>query len=47
MSLSHHGGESLFFEAVEVDAVCLFGLSFLIELDPWSFEGDVSRWNGF
>jgi hypothetical protein len=47
MSLSHHGGESFFFDAVEVDAVCLFGLSFLIELDPWSFEGDVSRWNGF
>jgi hypothetical protein len=42
-SLSHDGGESLFFEAVEVDAACLFGLSCLIELDPWSFEGDVGR----
>jgi hypothetical protein len=42
-SLSHNGGESLFFEVVKVDAACLFGLSFLIELDPWSFEGDVSR----
>jgi hypothetical protein len=36
-------GESLFFEDVEVDATCLFGLSFLVELDPWSSEGDVSR----
>jgi hypothetical protein len=42
-SLSHDGGESLFFEAVEVDAACLFGLSFHVELDPWSSEGDVSR----
>jgi hypothetical protein len=42
-SLSHDGGESLFFEAVEVDAACLFGLSCLIELDLWSFEGDVGR----
>jgi hypothetical protein len=42
-SLSHDGGESLFFEAVEVDATCLFGLSFLVELDPWSSEGDVGR----
>jgi hypothetical protein len=42
-SLSHDGGESLFFEAVEVDAACLFGLSCLIELDPWSFEGDIGR----
>jgi hypothetical protein len=40
-SLYHDGGESLFFEVVEVDAECLFGLSFLVELDPWSFEGDV------
>jgi hypothetical protein len=29
-SLSHDGGESLFFKAVEVDATCLFGLSFLL-----------------
>jgi hypothetical protein len=29
-SLSHDDGESLFFEAVEVDAACLFGLAFLI-----------------
>jgi hypothetical protein len=43
MSLSHDGSESLFFEAVEVDASCLLGLSFLVELDLWSFEGDVSR----
>jgi hypothetical protein len=42
-SLSHDGGESLFFEAVEVDAACLFGLPFLVELDPWSSEGDVGR----
>jgi hypothetical protein len=43
MSLSHDGGESLFFEAVEVDAACLIGLSFLVELDPWSSEGVVGR----
>jgi hypothetical protein len=41
-SLSHDGGESLFFEAVEVDAACLFGLSFLVELDPWRFLSDIS-----
>jgi hypothetical protein len=41
-SLSHDGDESLFFEAVEVGAACLFGLSFLVELDPWSLKGDVS-----
>jgi hypothetical protein len=39
--LSHDGDESLFFEAVEVDAACLFSLSFLVKLDPWSFKGDV------
>jgi hypothetical protein len=43
MSLSHNGGEPLFFEAVKVDATCLPGLSFLVELDAWSSEGDVSR----
>jgi hypothetical protein len=42
-SLSHDGSESLFFEAVEVDVVCLFGLFFLVELDPWSAEGNVGR----
>jgi hypothetical protein len=42
-SLSHDGGESLFFETVEVDATCLFGLSFLVKLDLWSSEGDVGR----
>jgi hypothetical protein len=42
-SLSHDGGESLFFEAVEVNAVCLFSLAFLVELDLWSSEGDVGR----
>jgi hypothetical protein len=42
-SLSHDGGESLFFEAVEVDAVCFLGLSFFVELDPWSSESDISR----
>jgi hypothetical protein len=42
-SLSDDGGESLFFKAVKVDAACLFGLSFLVELDPWSSEGDVGR----
>jgi hypothetical protein len=37
----------LFFEAIEVDAVCLLGLSFLIELDPWTSEGDVGKKYGF
>jgi hypothetical protein len=41
-SLSHDGGESLFLEAVEVDTACLFGLSFLVELDAWSSEGNIS-----
>jgi hypothetical protein len=42
-SLPHDSGESLFFEAVEVDVACLLGLSFLVELDPWSSKGDVGR----
>jgi hypothetical protein len=42
-SLSHDGGESLFVEAVEVDATCLLGLSFLVELNPWSSESDIGR----
>jgi hypothetical protein len=42
-SLSHDDGESLFFEVVEVDEMCLLGLSFLVELDPWSSESDISR----
>jgi hypothetical protein len=33
----------LFFETVEVDAMCLLGLSFLVELNSWSPEGDVGR----
>jgi hypothetical protein len=47
MSLSHDGGESLFFEAVEVDRMCLLGLSFLVELNLWSSESDVGRKYGF
>jgi hypothetical protein len=47
MSLSHDGGESLFFEVVEVDAACLLGLSFLVELDPWSSESDIGRMYSF
>jgi hypothetical protein len=43
MSLSHDSDESLFFEAVEVDAACLLGLSFLAELDPWSSKSDIDR----
>jgi hypothetical protein len=39
--LSHDGGEPLFFEAVEVDAECLFSLSFLVELYAWSSKSDV------
>jgi hypothetical protein len=41
--LSHDSSEPLFFEAVEVDVVCLLGLSFLVELDAWSSKGDVGR----
>jgi hypothetical protein len=33
----------LFFEVVKVDVSCLLGLSFLVELDLWSFESDVGR----
>jgi hypothetical protein len=39
--LSHDCSKSLFFEAIEVDAACLFGLSFLVELDAWGSKGDV------
>jgi hypothetical protein len=39
--LSHDSSKSLFFEAVKVDAACLLGLSFLVELDPWSSKGDI------
>jgi hypothetical protein len=42
-SLSQDDGESLFFEAVEVDVTCLLGLSFLVELNPWSSESDVDK----
>jgi hypothetical protein len=42
-SLSHDSGESLFFETVEVDAMCLLGLSFLVELNPRSSKSDVGR----
>jgi hypothetical protein len=42
-SLSHNGDEPLFFEAFEVDATCLLGLSFLVELDAWSSKGDIGR----
>jgi hypothetical protein len=31
----------LFFKAIKVDAACLLGLSFLVELDAWSSKGDV------
>jgi hypothetical protein len=40
--LSHDSSESLFFEAIEVNAACLFGFSFLVELDAWSSKGNVS-----
>jgi hypothetical protein len=42
-SLAHDSGESLLFETVEVDATRLLGLSFLVELNAWSSEGDVGR----
>jgi hypothetical protein len=41
--LPHDSGESLFFKTVEVDATRLLGLSFLVELNSWSSEGDVGR----
>jgi hypothetical protein len=41
--LSHDSSKSLFFEAIEVDAACLLGISFLVELDAWSSKGDVGR----
>jgi hypothetical protein len=40
-SMSHDGSKPLFFKVVEVDATCLLGFSFLIELDAWSSKGDV------
>jgi hypothetical protein len=43
MGLSHDNNKSLFFEAIKVDMVCLLGLSFFVELDAWSSEGDVGR----
>jgi hypothetical protein len=39
--LSHDNNKSLFFKAIKVDAACLLGLSFLVELDAWSSKGDV------
>jgi hypothetical protein len=39
--LSHDNNEPLLFEVVEVDAPCLLDLSFLVELDAWSFKGDI------
>jgi hypothetical protein len=41
--LSHDCSESLFIEAVEVDTMCLFDLSLLIELDSWSSKSNVGR----
>jgi hypothetical protein len=41
MSLSHDSSKPLLFEAVEVDAACLPGLSFLVELDACRSKGDV------
>jgi hypothetical protein len=42
-SLSHDCSKSLFFEAVEVNTACLFGLSLLVKLDSWSSKGNVGR----
>jgi hypothetical protein len=41
-SLSHDGSKPLLFKAVDVDATCLLGLSFLVELDASSSKGDVN-----
>jgi hypothetical protein len=46
-SLSHDSGESLLFETVEVDAMFLLGLSFLVELNSRSSKSDVDRKYGF
>jgi hypothetical protein len=45
--LSHDGRKSLFFKALEVNAPCLLGLSFLVELDVWSSKSDVIGLYGF
>jgi hypothetical protein len=45
--LSHDSGESLFFETIEVDATCLLGLSFLVELNSRSSKSDIGRKDGF
>jgi hypothetical protein len=45
--LPHDSGESLFFETVEVDATCLLGLSFLVELNSWRSDVDVGKKYGF
>jgi hypothetical protein len=42
-SLSHDGGKSLFFQAIEVDAARLLGFAFLVEMNPWSPESDIGR----
>jgi hypothetical protein len=39
--LSHDSSKLLLFKVVEVDAACLLGFSFLVELYVWSSEGDV------
>jgi hypothetical protein len=39
--LSHDGCKPLFLKAVEVDALSLLGLSFLVELDTRSSESDI------
>jgi hypothetical protein len=41
-SLPHDGSKPLLFKAVEVNAMCLLGFSFLIELHAWSSEGNIS-----
>jgi hypothetical protein len=40
-SLSHDGSKPMLFKVIEVDAMCLLGFSFLVELDAWSSKGDV------
>jgi hypothetical protein len=39
--LSHDGSKPLLFKAVEVDAACSLGFSFLVELDAGSSKGEV------
>jgi hypothetical protein len=42
MSLSHDSSHPLLFEVVKVNMTSLLGFSLIVELNVWSYEGDVS-----